>query len=141
MNKKIFFLKVLTFRFQKSQPEKPDIFSNLSTRPKPTRRVESGCISLQCSKELACGCEKTSRQPTAKRKWSPVAVDGADDRLVEGEVEKVGAGRADEEEDSRVAGRRRRGAREGLQVRTRHVRCRISAVDHCIEFHTWYIGS
>ena len=51
---------------------------------------------------------------TAKRQWSPVAVDRADDRLIEREVEEVGAGRADDQEDTREGGRRRRGARQAL---------------------------
>ncbi len=42
---------------------------------------------------------------TTKRQRSPLAVDGADDRLVEREVEKVGAGSTNYQEDTRV-GRR-----------------------------------
>ncbi len=42
---------------------------------------------------------------TAKGQWSPVTVDRAHDRLVEGEVEEVGVGRADYREDAQVGGR------------------------------------
>ena len=44
---------------------------------------------------------------TAKRQFSPGTVDRADDRLIEREVEEVGAGFADDQEDTREGGRRR----------------------------------
>ena len=54
--------------------------------------------------------ERQSKLITAKRQFSPGTVDRADDRLIEREVEEVGAGRADDQEDTREGGRRRRGA-------------------------------
>ncbi len=57
--------------------------------------------------------EQQASRSTAKRQRSPIAVDGAADRSIEREVEEVGAGRADDQEDIREGGRRRRGAREG----------------------------
>ena len=65
---------------------------------------------------------KSKTWSTAKRQCSPVPVDRADDRIIESKIEEIGAGRADDREDTQVAGRRRRGARQCPQILTRHIR-------------------